>query len=220
MASQIGNIRLIKALGKALGIVDVKQGPTDFDTSQVVSALTIHPGYANYEKWSITPAAAASIATMTGVDISLVAQYPLYTSFPQFTALSQGREMVILGYRIDIDYTAGGAATDANVPLGLATKWYDPALGNGSVAGQLETWAIVVATRLNYSFTFPFWGKQHSNYYTSVGHGNNRLWVPSGSEYSLSLTRQGVGGFPAGTTVQVGAFGVAVPKGICPPLCG
>lgn len=218
MSSRIGNQGLLRAIGAALGIEDVKQAPSRLNTAEIVSALMLHTGFANYQKWAAPNVAAVSVAGMTDVDLSMVAQDPAFTGIPDFTVNTQGREFVILGYRVDIDYTAGGAAIDANVPLALATQFFDPEGSLSSTAGMLETWAIVVATRLNYSFSFPYWGKQHSNYYTSVGHASNRIWVPAGSEYAIRIVRGGAG-FPAGTTVSLKSYGVSVPKGVCPPLC-
>jgi len=219
LSSQIGNQGLLKAIGQALGIESVKQAPSRLNTAEIVAALMLHTGFANYERWASPGAAPVSIAGLTSINLSMVAKDPAYTFIPDFTVNSQDREMVILGYMLSIDYTAGGAAIDANVPMTLTTEFYDPDLGRGSKAGALETWAIVVATRLQYTFNFPFWGKQHSNYYTSVNHANNRIWVPAGSEYALYVGHGGAG-WPAGTTMYLTSYGVSVPKGVCPPLCG
>lgn len=219
MSSQIGNQDLLRAIGEALDIESVKQAPSRLNTAEIVSALMLHTGFANYERWAIPAVAPASIAGVNSASISLVAQRPAYTVYPNYTYNSQGREVVILGYNLSVLYTAGGAAIDANVPLQLNTHWYDPDLGVGANAGNLETWAIVVATRLLYSFGFPFWGKQHSSYYTAMNHANNRIWVPAGAEYGLTVFH-GTGTWPAGTTIDMQAYGISVPRGVCPPLCG
>lgn len=219
MSAVIGNRGLLRSLGKALGIESVKQAPMNFNTAEMVAALQVHSGFANYEKWASPNVPPVSIAGLTSFNLSMVAQKPAYTFIPDFTVNSQGREMVILGYYLVINYTAGGAAADANVPLSLTTGWFEPDGTLSSLAGNLETWAIVVATRLYYTFGFPFWGKQHSSYYTSMNHANNRIWVPAGSEYHIQVGHGGAG-WPAGTTMQLQSYGVSVPKGICPPLCG
>lgn len=219
MSSRIGNQGLLRAIGAALGIEDVKQAPSRLNTAEIVSALMLHSGFANYQKWSSPGNAPVSIAGLTSFNLSMVAQNPAYTFIPDFTVNSNGREMVILGYYLTVNYTAGGAAADANANLSLYTGFFDPDGPLSSIAGSLETWAIVVATRLAYTFAFPFWGKQHSSYYTSMNHANNRIWVPAGSEYNISVGHGGAG-FPAGTTVSLQSFGISVPKGICPPLCG
>jgi len=219
VSSQIGNQALLRAIGDALDVESVKQAPSQLNTAEIVAALMLHTGFANYEKWCLPAVSNVSIAGANSVPISLVAQNPVHTSYPDYTHNSQGREVVILGYYVNVIYTAGGAATDANVPLQLNTHWYEPDLGVGSNAGLLETWSIVVATRLTYTFGFPFWGKQHSSYYTAMNHADNRIWVPAGSEYGLTVFHGGAG-FPAGTTFGAQAFGISVPKGVCPPLCG
>lgn len=219
MSSQIGNQALLRSIGEALGIESVKQAPSRLNVAEIVVALQLHSGFANYERWAIPNVAPAEINGLSGFDISLVAQDPFYSSFPQFQVNSQGREMVILGYRLDIDYDAAGAAADTGNYMAISTGFWDPELGMGTNAGQLETWAQVAATRLNYSFTFPFWGKQHSSSFTGISHANNRVWVPAGCEYNLHVTRSG-GAWPNNTTLAMRCFGVSVPKGICPPLCG
>lgn len=195
----------------------MKQAPSRLNTAEIVAALMLHSGFANYQPWSINSGVLA-IDGLTSFYVSLVAQDPSYTTYPTAQFNSEGRETVILGYNVAVDYTGGGAAVDANVPLSIATqRRWPPAAGAN--CGLLETWAIVVATRLRYSFAFPFWGKQHSNYYTSVNTGAEKIWVPAGSEFALNVNREAAGSWPAGTTMSIQALGVTVPKGICPPLC-
>lgn len=198
-------------------IEDVKQAPSRLNTAEIVAALMLHPGFANYVPWAVsTPATFCN--GYNALNISAVAQKPIYTDWPLAHYNSAGREVVILGWNFSVIYDGAGAAADAGNFFTIYEQRNDINTNTAAICGMGEEVAVVEATRTLYSFSFPFWARRAVSF-AAYSQGANRIWVPAGSEYAVALTKNGLG-FPANTRFRWSAFGVSVPKGVCPPLCG
>jgi len=232
--SRIGNRRIMRALGAVLGIEDVKQAPTELDTSTLKAVASLDPGMMGMGQVQLV--AQASVAGLTGASWLAIgpatfspAPAALNTSLSTIRANGE-IECVILGLRIEVGFTEPIVAVNNLIEI----REFRQAAGNttsvlrcSSFRGGLQTDQY----QDRYIWSYPMW--QHARMRTQgeaatlVDGGNpimaaSPIYVPPGSVWGLEVQywqddMANLIAFPAGTTVDVHGFVVTCPKGMRPP---
>lgn len=227
--SRIGNRRIMRALGAALGIEDVKQAPEELDTSTLKAVAMLDPGMMGSEQHQMF-GASLSLAGAGSALLTLVGQPNGDSAGWANTNRLQdngNREVVILGIRARVTYNAAGAAADANAIMGL--EFQRQAAGN-IISSMMEStfrrWVAVDGTtpRLIYDWSFPWYQNQRyepADPFRQVEGGDIMsmpyIYVPAGSAFRINLLKISGAVWPAATSWDIQAFAVSCPKGMRPP---
>lgn len=234
MSSGIGSSgrRLLMSLGRVLGIEDVKQAPQRLKTDELVPVVSLDPGQAGAGQ-------AQLIASLPLVGLSIVGWqaigFPDTLSSPgivggnPFYRNNQDEEIVILGYRVQVQFPAPPAPPPGTSWLRL-TELRQTATSAVSMV-RLSTFAAglyVDGIQWDYYFSYPMWkatsiiGDDPPRPMTESVMGASPIYVPAGSRWGLELQWwnndfTALQAFPAGTTMNCELFLMSSPKGMRPP---
>jgi len=228
MRSGIGIRSVLRALGAALEIEDVTQAPSQLDTESVKVVAGLDPGMFGMQQHQLFGAAVslAGIASAVWTPVGTPQDVAGIAATNRFET-NQQREVVILGMRVRVAYTAPGAVLDNPATMGI--EFQRQAAGNVISSVEESTfrkWTVTDGSRLIFDWTFPWYQNQH------VSPGDPEVWVeggdimsmpyiyvPAGSAFRISVTKVsgGAATWPAGTELRLTAFAVSCPKGMRPP---
>lgn len=235
MSSGIGNRRIMQALGRVLGIEDVKQAPARFKVDELVPTIALEPGWANYQQTQLFTGN-VPIAGLNFVDWCFLG--PGCFTFcsagiPAFSVDDQTaqRECVILGLNIELVYDAAGRNADAAAAAAAGLQVLRQADSNPvSLVNEssLKSWAVINNYELSYMWSHPWWlrpaylGLDPSPGPWACGPmAMVPVLVPAGSRYLLRVNREINGStsgvWPANTQIRFTAQVVSCPKGMRPP---
>ncbi len=222
---KIGNRAILRALADLLQVEGVSQrAPTDLDTSRLIPIIGLDAGWAGYEMWSAITALPESLALISQFTWPIVGNESGSVIMTNYRQTQNGaHEYVILGYKIQIAYTAAGGVTDDGDVLQIdfirQREPNQPVIFESQVEiGTIENTGTVEA----YGHAHPV--NLMSPYMTApatprpAGVAQAPIWVPAGSVYSAIVGKKDGSVFAAGTTASVWSFGIRVPKGIKPPM--
>lgn len=226
--SEIGFKSILRALGDALQIRDVKSAPSELDTSSIKVVAGLDPGVFGLQQHQMFGASLPLVGLGSAM-LTLVGEPNGdaigWADTNRFRANAQ-REVVILGIRARVTYNGAGAAADANSVMGL--EFYRQAAGNviSSMAeSTFRKWVTVEgAARLIYDWSFPWYQNQRyqgADPFAQVEGGDVMsmpyIYVPAGSAFRINLLKISGAVWPAATTWDIQAFAVSCPKGMRPP---
>lgn len=231
MSSGLGKtgLKLMQSLGAALGVIDVKQGPSRLKTDELVPTMSMEPGWANYQQNQlIGQTAVAGTAVWTwmgfGSDISnSSAGVPANSIFPQTGEL----ETAILGMSVEVAYSGVG------LPAGNILRLREMRKAAGSTASVITASRFhhfgVVRQDTQYFWSYPMWGygewvgnDPESLSVPPVLMAASPIWVPAGSWYGLEVSQLNATGdvlaaWPANTFINLNIMFATCPKGFRPP---
>jgi hypothetical protein len=231
MGSGIGNRAIMRALGKVLGIEDVRQAPQFLRTDELIPTIALDPGAAGVAQVQLI--GQVSVAGLAGWTWQLIGS-PDTLSTPglppqAFFANNADVETVILGMRVQLAFTAAGR--DAAVgTIHDMRHFRQAATSTVSVVrdSSFPSWAIIDPIRRGYDWSFPMWqrdiwlGSDPPNLAVpSAIMAASPIYVPAGSKFGLEsfsylADMSNFSAYPAGTVLNVEAFLVTSPKGMRP----
>lgn len=224
MSSGIGNRRIMRALGKVLGIEDVKQAPARLKTDELVPVVGLDPGMAGYQTWQ-TFGAGLSLAGISSAAWPIVGNVSGAAIFDPFRQLENGdKEFAVLGLRVVITFTDAGAVADEGQTPFVSYWRQQTAAGAQAPESYIEMGMIEPVGGPSYFIhSIPMQLRKHRYEVGDPGPATvptlniRPLWVPAGSFFGLTVAKTSGSNFPAGTTVDVAAWGVHCPQGMRPP---
>jgi len=226
---RIGTRSLMQRLANVLGIEGVSQrAPISLDTSRLVPVISMDAGMAGAGGWH-TVSPPLSIAGISQASWMIVGNDSGAVIFDPYRKTGNGDlEYVVMGLRVTIAYDAAGALLDVGqtnncdyfrktTPGGGSPTAYESHVGMGVVED--------VGGTHYYLHTFPMYLRRQV--LDNVEGGTNitalpvlnirPLWVPAGSVFGLTISKNTGAVWPANTTVEVQAWGVRSPKGMLAP---
>jgi hypothetical protein len=224
--SGIGNRAILRALGKALGMEDIKQAPQELDTASVKTVALLDPGVMGLQQFQLFGAALSLAGATNAVWVPVGPQILSSAGFAATNVFSANgeSEVVILGMRMRLSYSVAGAAADSGARMALT--WLRQRANDAISAVEESTiphWVITDGTEQLYNWSHPY----HQGARLVTGEliydqlvAMPPIYVPAGSTYAISLTKVigGAATWPADTSWSCTAFGVACPKGMRPPF--
>jgi len=228
MFSEIGNKKLLRSLGAALGILDPVQAPSRMDVDSVKVTMPIDAGWMAKDiiyatATNIMPAGVGQFYwEMVGLSLSGSA----WLSLSNMLEDNVDHDVVILGYHINLSYNAAAATADNTRTFRLAEyRVHDRknALATGTYGGIWRAWSQILAAGIgSQEATFSFPASGHSMgidagwYNVTFPHP---IVVPAGNSYGLLVSYDGPFNFSSGggggeaITVITSVYGYKVPKG-------
>lgn len=234
--SKLGNLSVMRALGKALGIIDVRQAPSDLDTSAIKVVAGLDTGMIAEEQHQLGGQAligglSAWNWQAIGSDAGISTPVALNSPFATWRN-NADRAAVILGLRIEIGF-AGYAPIPAEVGKRMVLKEYRQANNSPVSVQSLSSFRPVFQVdpdRGLYVWSYPMWGEGVYSGSDPIGLISNTpimaaspIYVPAGSRWGLSMQyweppgTNALAAWPAGTVVNVDIFLVSCPMGMRPP---
>lgn len=224
MSSGIGNLRLMRALGKVLGVNDVKQAPARLKTDELIPVVGLDPGMAGYEPWQ-TFGIGRSLAGISQAGWVIVGNAPGSVIFTADKQADNGEsEFAIMGLRVVITYPDAAAILDeGQTPV---VSYFRQATPQAQAVEEsyLELGVIeLVGGPAYYIHSIPMYLKKQAYQLGDPGPSQlpvlniRPIWVPAGSVFGLGIAKTSGAVFPAGVTADVQAWGVKCPRGFRPP---
>lgn len=231
MASGIGNRALMRALGKVLGIEDVKQAPQFLKTDELVPTIALDPGAAGVQQVQLT--GQVSLAGLSAWNWQMIGSPDTLSTAglpPQAFYPNNGDvETVILGIQVQLGYTVVGRDAAVGVIQDLHHfRQAATSMVSVSRSSSFPSWAIIDPYNRVYEWSFPMWqrdiwvGNDPPNLAVpSALMAASPIYVPAGSKFGLEgfswlADKSNLTGYPAGTVLNVQAFLVTSPKGMRP----
>jgi len=221
---QIGHRGWLKALADVLQMEGVNRMPAQLNRDQVQVVVNMDAGWAGYEIWETETVAAIDIGTgialVTWPIIGNVSGSAIMDPYRQID--NAGFEFVIMGLRISIVYTAGGAVTDDGDVISIDFVRQRIPTANVIYESRVRCGTIENGGIPDYGFNFPLNVDQPYMTATATPRpaalASRPIWVPAGSTLQALISKTDGTNFAVNTTLKVFAWGVKTKKGIRPPL--
>jgi hypothetical protein len=220
---QIGHRGWLKAIADALQMEGVNRFPAVLNRDQVQVVVNMDAGWADYSIWETQTVAAigiGGIALVTWPIVGNVSGSAIMDPYRQIE--NAGHEFVIMGMRISIVYTAGGAVTDDGDVIQIDFVRQGVPSSNVIYESRIRCGTIENGGIPDYGFNFPINVDQPYMTATATPRpaavSSRQIWVPAGSTLQALISKTDGTNFAANTDLKVWAWGVKTKKGIKPPL--
>lgn len=234
MSSGIGNRRLMKALGRVLGIEDVIQAPPRMRVDELVPVVAVDPGMAGGGQVQLQAQVSLDGLSSWGwqavgfPDSLTTPTFPPAALFPN----NGDVETVVLGLNLEVQYSAPPAAPPA---AGTVMRLQELRQAEGNSVSMIECSTFDVAQftdgiRWQFFWSYPMW--MSNTFFGSdpdIAPINNApimaaspIYIPAGSKWGLRMQlwdadMAALAAWPAGTVLNAKAFLSTGARGMRPP---